>query len=163
MKKMSKVFLTTILFLCVSIVAQAQLKGFSVGGFLEVGRPTAGFEETHRNGVGVGARADINLPAKLGLMGSFGFMHFPGQKVGTNKYDAINAFPLRVGLKYRFPLLYAKLESGVAKISNGGGSAVILSPGIGIRFLGLDVQGNFEAWAKDETWSFWGLRIGYNF
>ena len=146
---------------------QAQLKGFSIGGYLEGGWPTAGFEETHGNGIGAGLEANIKLPAKLGLTGSVGFMHFAGNTINTNegtkKISAINAMPIRVGLKYRFPLLYAKLEGGVARVTNDPTQVYIISPGLGIRVLGLDVQGKFEAWLRDETWSFWGLKVGYHF
>ena len=147
--------------------AQAQLKGFSIGGYLESGWPTAGFEETHGNGIGAGLEADIKLPAKLGVSGSVGFMHFGGKTINTNlgtkKVQAINAMPIRVGLKYRFPLLYAKLEGGVARLTNDPNQVYIISPGLGVRILGLDVQGKFEAWVRDETWSFWGLKVGYHF
>jgi hypothetical protein len=147
--------------------AQAQLKGFSIGGYLEGGSPTAGFEDSYGNGIGAGLEADIKLPAKLGLTGSLGFMHFAGKRInsntGTKKVQAINAMPIRVGLKYRFPLLYAKLEGGLARLGNDPKQAYILSPGLGIRVLGLDVQGKFEAWVKDDTWSFWGLKVGYHF
>jgi hypothetical protein len=160
---MKKYIPVAILFILIgSLPANAQLKGFAFGGYLEAGSPTAGFEETNGNGVGVGVAAELKLPAKLGLTGSLGVMHFSGKRVyannGSTKTDPINAFPLRLGLKYKLPLVYVKLESGVAKLNDGSGSAVIVSPGIGIRILGFDLQGKFEAWTKKETQSFWGLR-----
>lgn len=167
MKTGNRTILVFIL-LAFSAMAQAQLKGFSIGGFVEGGWPTAGFEDTHNRGIGVGIGADIKLPANLGLTGSIGYMHFGGKVIRTNnsssKIPAISAVPIRAGLKYRFSLLYAKLEGGIAKITNNNNtSAYIVSPGVGIRVLGLDVQGKFEAWFKEETWSFWGLKVGYNF
>lgn len=145
----------------------AQLKGFSIGAYMEAAKPTAGFSNTHGKGIGAGLNADIKLPAKLGLSGSVGFMHFNGKTIateaGTTKMASINAMPIRVGLKYRLPVFYAKLESGMAKFFDDSGSAFIISPGIGVRFLGVDIQGKFETWTKNETWSFWGLKVGYNF
>ena len=146
---------------------QAQLKGFSLGPFAETGMPTGKFKETNKNGYGVGFGADVRL-GKIGVTGSVGYMHFGGKtifKAGENIYmPAIKAVPVRVGLKYRIvPSLYAKLESGVAKFSGADESAIIFSPGIGIRILGLDVQAKYEIWKKEHTVSFWGLKAGINF
>lgn len=145
-------------------VANAQLKGFSIGPYLEIGNPTAGFEERNGNGIGVGMNADIKLPGRLGLTGSIGYMHFSGISTSAGKTPTIDAVPIRGGIKFRLPaIFYLKMEVGVAKYTNGMGSSYIVAPGIGIRVLGLDVQGKFEAWLKDETNSFWGLKVGYNF
>ena len=146
---------------------QAQLKGFSVGPFLEAGWPTGNFKETNKNGYGAGLGADIRL-GKIGLTGSVGFMHFGGKFIdkgnGLVPMPAINAIPFRAGLKYRLvPALYAKIETGVAKFIKGNESAVIFSPAIGIRILGLEVQAKYEIWKKQEAISFWGLKAGFNF
>jgi hypothetical protein len=75
---------------------------------------------------------------------------------------AINAIPLRAGVKYRLvPALYVKLEGGVANYLNSKSSAVIISPGIGLRVLGLDVQAKYETWVNEG--SGWGVKLGYNF
>ena len=83
----------------------------------------------------------------------------------NTKYPVVAAFPVRVGLKYKlFGPLYVKLESGAANFTGDvSGSAVILSPGVGVRLLGLDIQGKYEAWFKDGTRGFFGLRAGFNF
>ena len=147
--------------------SNAQLKGFSLGPYLESAWPTGDFQKTNKNGIGAGFNADIRL-GKLGLTGSVGYIHFGGKTIFTNEgpvdMPAIDAFPIRAGLKYRFiPVLYVKLEGGVANYTHNDGSAIILSPGIGLRFLGLDIQGKYEAWMKDQTNGFWGVKIGYNF
>ena len=146
---------------------RAQLKGFSLGPFAETGMPTGNFKETNKNGYGAGFGADVRL-GKIGVTGSVGYMHFGGKtinKAGENiDMPAIKAVPVRVGLKYRIvPALYAKLESGVAKFTGSDQSAIIFSPGIGIRILGLDVQAKYEVWKKEQTYSFWGLKAGINF
>ncbi|MGZ8557334.1 MAG: outer membrane beta-barrel protein [Chitinophagaceae bacterium] len=146
---------------------QAQLKGFSVGPFAEKGMPTGSFKETNKNGYGAGFGADVRL-GKIGFTGSVAYMHFGGKtinKAGENiNMPAIKAVPLRVGLKYRIvPALYAKLESGIARFSGGDESAIIFSPGIGIRILGLDVQAKYEIWKREQSYSFWGLKAGINF
>ena len=161
-----KKFLVIILVLTY-LSCHAQLKGFSLGPYAELAWPTSDFGKTNKNGLGAGFGADIGL-GNLKLTGSVGLIHFGGKTIstegGTVDMPAINAIPIRAGFKYRFvPLLYAKLEGGVAKYTDRDNSAFILSPGIGLRLLGLDVLAKYEAWMKDGTNSFWGLKAGYNF
>jgi len=156
-----------IMFLVINLQSKAQLKGFSIGPYAELAKPVGNLDETHKNGIGVGLSADIRL-GKWGLTGSAGYIHFTGKSIttgsGTKDIPDINAFPIRAGLKYRLaPIIYVKLESGVANFNKDNGSAVIVSPGIGLRILGLDIQGKYEAWVNNGTNSFWGLKVGYNF
>ena len=162
-----KFSLVVIVIMLAWVPAQSQLKGFSLGPFAEAAWPTGSFKETNKNGYGAGFGADVRL-GKIGLTGSVGYMHFGGKTINKGDGDiampSINAVPVRVGLKYRFvPALYAKLESGVAKFTGGDQSAFIISPGIGVRILGLDFQAKYEVWKKEETYSFWGLKAGINF
>lgn len=158
-------FLLIVCFL--PLIAKAQLKGFSLGPYVEVAQPTGNFSETNKNGFGGGLGADIRL-GKLGFTGSAGYIHFGSKAIdkgdGQVKMPAVNSVPLRVGLKYRMaPALYAKLESGVAKFTNSNESAIIISPGIVVRVLGIELAGKYEVWKRNETYSFWGLKAGFNF
>ncbi len=161
-------FILVIITLVLSgLPGHAQLKGFSLGPFVEAGWPTGNFTETNKNGYGAGLGADIRL-GKIGLAGSVGYMQFGGKTInkGGENIDmpSINAVPVRLGLKYRIiPVLYAKLESGVAKFTGSDLSAIIFSPGIGIRILGFEAQAKYEIWKKEQTYSFWGLKAGINF
>jgi hypothetical protein len=145
--------------------ARAQLKGFSIGPYVEGALPVGNFEKTHQYGIGAGLSADVKIPlTKFGVTASAGYMHFePKEGIIGGKFNAI---PVRVGLKYRFSLLYAKLEGGVASITDGGGSSFLFSPGLGVRILGLDIQAKYEKWAKNDNYKgvdFAGLKVGYNF
>lgn len=176
---MIKTFYSACLLLAIiagtSVKSQAQLKRFSIGPYVEVGAPTGDLADSHKTGYGIGLNADIKLVAGFGVTGSVGYMRFSGkdvplivdgENVGTMSYSALQAIPVRVGIKYKFPfpLLYAKVEGGVAKSTAGDTEApVIFAPGIGIRFLGLDVQAKYEAWFNNGTAGFFGLKAGYNF
>ncbi|MET0635054.1 MAG: hypothetical protein ABWZ25_03435 [Chitinophagaceae bacterium] len=152
-------------FLLVGTVANAQLKGFSIGPYVERAWTAGSSGDQLKNGLGAGLSADIKIPGNLGLTGSAGFLHFAGRKSQTEsgevRHPAINAFPLRGGIKFRpLPLIYIKMEAGVAKYSKQ--SAFLLSPGIGIRVLGIDIQGKYERWYDVAGTRFWGLRAGLN-
>jgi hypothetical protein len=161
--------ISILLFLTIFLMnsLSAQMKGFSIGAFVEGGKPTGEFANTHDKGIGAGATADIKLPGNLGLTGSVGYMRFGGKIIqkedGTEKMPTITAMPIRAGLKYRFPLIYTKLEGGVANFSNEEKTAIIVSPGIGFRLMGLDIQVKHETWVNDKAKGFWGVRAGYNF
>jgi hypothetical protein len=159
------------LMLSVAVPASAQLKGFSIGPYVEAGWPLSDLKNTHKQGFGGGISADIKLPGKIGLTGSAGYMQFNGKTLVTpegaeNNIPDLKAFPVRAGLKYRpAPLIYFKVEGGAANFTGSGasGSAFILSPGIGLRILGIDLQAKYEAWLKDGmNNAFWGLRAGLN-
>ena len=149
--------------------SQAQLKRFSIGPYVETGVPVGNLKDTHNTGWGGGLNADIKLIAGFGVTGSVGYMRFPGKdyntSTGTATVSALQALPVRVGVKYKFPfpLLYVKVEGGTANyLGDYSGTAAILAPGIGIRFLGLDVEAKYEAWFKDGNVGFFGLKAGYN-
>ena len=163
MKYIGKIFLIVVVLACTKS-ASAQLKGFGIGPYVEMGWPAGDFQDTHKNGIGAGLSADIKLPGRLGITGSAGIMHFGGKTFNDGKVDAINAIPIRAGLKFRpLPLIYFKVEAGTAHFtSNEKGSAFLLSPGIGVRILGIDIQGKYETWFKNGNYSFWGIRAGLN-
>lgn len=168
MKRSWKAGITVLTLSCMCITAGAQLKGFSIGGYVESAWPAGSFETTHRTGLGAGINADVKLPGKWGVTGSAGYMYFRGRTEDLGdaqvKHQSLTAVPIRLGLKYRIaPLLYLKMESGTARVNRGYGSGVILSPGIGIRVLGIDLQGKYERWLQDEKFSFWGIKAGLNF
>ncbi|MGJ7033779.1 outer membrane beta-barrel protein [Niabella hirudinis] len=157
--------------ICLSVTARAQWKGFSIGPYGEYAVPQGEFGNNFNWGAGVGGAADIRLIKKLALTGSVGYMYFRGAErtdEAGNPYRVydLKAVPVRAGLKYRLiPLLYVKLEAGSAKYSGNhyDGSAFILSPGVGLRVLGFDLQARYEAWMKDGTKSFVGFKAGWNF
>jgi len=170
MKYLLATFVLAIM-LTVATPASAQLKGFGIGPYVEMGTPVSDLKDTHKKGYGAGLFADIRLPGRLSITGSAGYMQFNGKTIGTPEGGLaeiadLKAFPVRVGLKFRpTPLFYIKMESGSANFTGDqSGSAVILSPGIGVRILGIDVQAKYEAWLKSGmTNAFWGLRAGISF
>ncbi|MEC5143690.1 hypothetical protein [Chitinophaga sp. 212800010-3] len=173
MKKIFLAFATMLFFICVGTQSsQAQLKRFSIGPFVEAGFPTGDFSKTHNTGYGIGIGADVKLVAGLTAVGSISYFQFGGKTVatgvGTNTYDYPNAkvVPIRLGLRYQLiSLLYVKVEGGTAKFTGdyNNGVGALVAPGIGIRFLGLDVEGKYEAWFQNGTKGFFGLKAGYNF
>src|SRR5947209_16291739 len=142
--------------------AFSQLKGFSIGPYLERDWVKGSMAQTNGNGLGVGVAGDIKLGGHMSLMGSYGYLHF-GRNSGEQFSQSIDARPLRVGLKYKLPLVYLKMESGTVTFQNGSSSALILSPGVGVRLLGLDVQASYESWLHQTPQSFTSLKLAYHF
>jgi len=155
-----------LLFTVATQLASAQLKGFSIGPYIEGAWPTGNFKKMNGTASGIGITADINLPGKWSATGSAGYLHFrrlndPAHPELNSK--AINALPLRAGVKYKLPIVYLKAEAGSAKLLNGDDAPFIFSPGAGVRLLGLDIQGNYETWVSDKSTNFWSLRLAYHF
>lgn len=161
--------LVAFLLLLMSSSAFAQLKRFSIGPYVEAGWPTGDFDDTHKTGIGAGLNADIKLLAGFTATGSVGYMRFPGKTIttatGEEEVPNLSAIPVRVGLKYKLvSVLYVKLECGAANFTgDNNGSAFILSPGVGVRVLMFDLQAKYEAWFKDGTNGFPGLKASINF
>ena len=157
-KKIISLVLVSLLFLAST---NAQLKGFSVGPYVEAAWPQGDLAATNGKGIGVGIAGDIKIGGKFNIMGSAGYLRFA--RNGESGSNAITAVPIRVGLKYRLPFLYIKMESGTAKMNDDHGTALILSPGIGIRLFGLDIQGSYESWLAEQGKTFAALKVAYHF
>jgi hypothetical protein len=157
----------TFLFLLMMLIAassSAQLKGFSVGPYFEAAWPKGDMAEVNKRGLGIGVAADVKLGGRLAATGSIGYIRFGKTSMNANApSNVINATPIRAGFKYKLPIVYLKLEGGVARFSNGNESPIIVSPGVGFRLLGLDIQGSYETWFGDNGRSFTSLKIGYHF
>jgi hypothetical protein len=159
MKRINALVILLVLALCYT-PAKAQLKGFGIGPYLESGVPVGDLSDTHNAGWGAGVGAIINLPGKLAVTGSVGYMQF----TGGSKIADLKAIPVRFGLVFRWlPIVYLKAEAGAANYTGGDGSALILAPGVGVRLLKFDFQAKYEAWIKSGTNGFFGLKAGYYF
>lgn len=167
MKRNILAFIAVMLTVCIGAQpSQAQLKRFSIGPYVEAGFPTGDFSNSHKPGFGVGLGADVKLVAGLTAVGSVGFMYFKGKTDNNINYASAKVIPVRLGLRYTLvSILYVKAEGGTVNFTGdyNNGTGALFAPGIGIRLLGLDVEGKYEAWFKDGTHGFWGLKAGYNF
>ncbi|MGN7818860.1 outer membrane beta-barrel protein [Chitinophaga sp. 22536] len=167
MKRNILAFIAVMLTVCLCAQqSQAQLKRFSIGPYVEAGFPTGDFSNSHKPGFGVGLGADVKLVAGLTAVGSVGFMYFKGKSDNNISYASAKVIPVRLGLRYNLvSILYVKAEGGTVNFTGdyNNGMGALFAPGIGIRLLGLDVEGKYEAWFKDGTHGFWGLKAGYNF
>jgi hypothetical protein len=145
--------------------ANAQLKPFSFGVYGEAMFRTPAYKENSNFGYGGGLDFQFKLPVKLGITGSAGLLHFDGIKSESPLISTpeLNIGILRAGLKYRINLLYLKLESGAAMPLKTGETTAILSPGLGVRFAAIDLQGKYEIWLDDANQEFYGIKLGIFF
>ena len=140
----------------------SQLKGFGIGPYVETAWPQGAFSQRAGKAIGGGVSADVKLLSKFSATGSIGLLRFAKMSRPEVAYPPLTATPMRFGVKYRLPLIYLKMESGVAKLKDKK-DPVILSPGVGIRLLGLDVQASYESWLQSKPTSFARLRVAYQF
>ena len=146
------------------LTTRAQIKPFSIGPYLEKAWMTGSAQSELNDGWGLGLTADVKLPGRLGVTGSFGYFQARGLETQTGSLPSLKAYPLRAGLKYRpLPFIYFKMEAGGAQINGENGKAFILSPGVGVRVLAIDIQGKYEHWSGPRKMQFWGLRASLNF
>ncbi|UYQ94610.1 hypothetical protein MKQ68_05830 [Chitinophaga horti] len=170
MKRTILPLMASMLLLLAVSSASAQLKRFSIGPYVEGGFPVGDLSETHNTGIGAGLNADIKLLAGFTATGSVGYMHFPGKDITLDngveaEVKSFDAIPVRLGLKYKlFSVLYAKVEAGTAHLTKeDAGTAFIVSPGVGVRILMFDIQGKYEAWFRDGSAGFLGVKASINF
>lgn len=143
---------------------RAQIKPFSIGPYAEKAWMTGSAQDRLNDGWGLGLTADIKLPGKLGVTGSFGYFQARGIQAQEGRLPSVKAYPLRAGLKYRpIPFLYFKMELGGAALNGESDKAFIVSPGIGARVLAFDIQGKYEVWSGPRKVQFWGIRAAVNF
>ena len=144
--------------------ARAQIKPFSIGPYFEKAWMTGSAKTNFNDGWGLGLTADIKLPGRLGLTGSFGYMYADVAETQSGGISSVKAYPLRAGLKYRpLPFFYFKMEAGAAQVKGEDKKAFIVSPGVGIRVLAFDLQAKYEHWSAPRQLRFWGLRAAVNF
>lgn len=157
--------------------AFAQWKTIDIGPYGEIAIPVGLFARDFKVGFGGGITTDIRLIKKWAATASVGYMELKGQVTSgfSGRYIVPNlgTIPLRGGVKYRVTSqFYAKLEAGWAAytskssgpfISYYDGGTPLLSPGIGLRIKGFDVQAKYEVWTRDFANQLTGIKMGWNF
>jgi hypothetical protein len=143
------------------VPAAAVLKAVSVGPYAEMAYPTGKMADMRNNGFGFGVAADIRLPIPVGLTGSAGFMSFGGKDIPdmpSARYETLQGFPLRIGVKWSRGPIYTVLETGSVSVSKGGsGTTALFAPGIGLRILKIDVRAKYETWFRSGEAQFFSV------
>lgn len=141
----------------------------SVGVFGETVWPLAEFRENHKRGTGGSATLRVHLEPQTVLQLSAGYLHFPGKtfedqylKYAIHDWQAI---PVRLGGNYFVTShFFLRAEAGaVFFVEPGGGTSLILGPGIGLRLQRVEAAAKIETWTGGGTVSFAGFGLGYTF
>jgi hypothetical protein len=144
--------------------ANAQTKRFVFGIYGEALFATESFSPGYDNGFGGGADFNYRFAGRFSVTGTAGYLHFHGKDLIQGiPSPNMNFIPVRAGLKYQFPLVYLKLETGAVTNIDDGRISVSLSPGIGARILSFDVQARYEHWLNYRKSSYAGIKMGINF
>lgn len=137
------------------------------------------YDETIKTGYSIGFGASLMgryaLNEKAFLTASLGYMNFVGKNGSTTTRDEDGTYetedyktpdfhgvPLRVGANYLLgDKFFVQGEIGASFMK--GATAFVFAPGVGVRFNQFEVEGKYEGWSNNGTFSFVGLRLGYFF
>jgi hypothetical protein len=168
---MKKIILLALIVLTTSSIVFAQSQAgfkFSVGP--ELGFPSGSFSNSHSIGIGVTGQAEVSLQDHLYGTITGGVIAYNGKSSSAGyKYKGTTVVPLRVGVKYFLSGgIYAALQTGIAFLNNGGGTAFAYSPQAGYEFKTkndkkIDLTFKYDGYSKNGTIGAIGFRLAYIF
>lgn len=167
---MKKILLALFIIGVTAMQSFAQSRGrnsgiFSIG--FEVGLPTGDAHHLFGSVLGASLKYELPIERSTWFTISGGYNSFQPKGVYSDiGGPAINAIPLKVGIKYYFDRnFFAEGQIGAAFYTGrASGTAFAYSPGIGYSFReGFEIGLRYEGWAKDGTLGQAGLRLAYRF
>lgn len=138
------------------------------GANLEAAMPIGNMGNVYSFGIGGNVTGQYSLQDDIALTASLGYLSFSGKSLGSGsfKIPSFGVVPFRVGGKYYFTggPFFTQAQLGMAfSTGKGGGSLFIYAPGVGVQFQQFEAALKYEAWTKNGTMSFMGVRVGYFF
>ncbi len=131
--------------------AEAQ---FSFGARGKVLLPTGDFDDVAKTGWGLAGTGDFTLIPLVKLRGEIGYNQFDaedGAEWDGEAIDRFNIWSFMAGARLQLPIIYFSLDGAYyTKIDE-----VSLLPGLGFRFLFLDVGGRYK-WTGENWFEVFG-------
>ena len=144
MKRLSMFF--AILLAVAFLPARADAQ-FSIGARGKLLLPTGDFDDVVKSGWGAAAVGDFTLIPLVKLRGEVGYNHFDGEDAdGAQTYEDRNIWNFGIGGRLQLPIVYLSLD-GMYYTDIDEFSVL---PGLGLRFLFLDVGARYK-WTG-ENW-----------
>ena len=128
--------------------AEAQ---FDIGARGKVMFPTGDFEKEADTGWGLAATGDFTLIPLIKIRGEAGYNKFGGQEEGVVQHPDLDIWSFLIGARLQLPIIYFSLDGGYyTEIDEFS-----LLPGLGLRFLFLDVGGRYK-WTGENWFEVFG-------
>jgi len=174
MKKFQFLLIASFLFTTAKTFAQeSSIPSPSLNIGVEAGLPVGDFADSHKLGLGGSLKALFPVAPDAAITLSAGYMSFSAKEYEfggvTAKGPAVNMIPIKAGFRYNFQTgLYFEPQLGYTnfKVKDGeSAGAFTYAANLGYLFnQKVDLSARYEAFSKnDNTTSFVGLRLGYNF
>ena len=138
MKRLS--FLLAILLAVIVLPGRAEAQ-FTIGARGKVLLPLGDFNDEVTTGWGAAAVGDFTLIPLIKLRGEIGYNHFDGEEPdGDLTFEDRNIWNFGIGARLQLPIVYFSLD-GMYYTDIDEFSAL---PGLGLRFLFLDVGARYK-------------------
>jgi hypothetical protein len=127
-------------------VPQEASAQFDIGVRGKVMFPTGDFDKKADTGWGLAATGDFTVIPLIKIRGEAGYNSFGGKVDGLTNYDDWNIWSFMIGARLQLPIIYFSLDGGYyTEIDEFS-----VLPGLGFRFLFIDVGGRYKA--SGENW-----------
>jgi hypothetical protein len=148
MKRLPLLF--AILFSLVLLPGRAEAQ-FKIGARGKVMFPTGDFSDEAETGWGLAATGDFTLIPLVKLRGEAGYNKFGGKEVEGDQHEDLNIWSFMIGARLQLPIIYFSLDGAYyTEIDEFS-----LLPGLGLRFLFLDVGGRYK-WTGENWFEVFG-------
>lgn len=149
MKRLS--MLVAILLAVVVLPARADAQ-FTIGARGKLLLPTGDFDKEVKSGWGAAAVGDFTLIPLIKLRGEVGYNHFDGEEVNdVQAYEDRDIWNFGIGGRLQLPIVYLSLD---AMYYTDIDEPSVL-PGLGLRFLFLDVGARYK-WTGENWFEVFG-------
>jgi hypothetical protein len=138
MRRLLFALIAALAFLAIPQTASAQ---FSLGARGKLMFPTGSFADSVGTGWGLAATGDFTLIPLIKLRGEVGYNSFPGDdRSSGTPYPDLDIWSFLIGARLQLPIIYFSLDGGYyTKLDEFS-----VLPGLGFRFLFLDVGGRYK-------------------
>jgi len=148
---MKRLVFGLIVALALVAIPQTASAQFDIGARGKLMLPTGDFEKVAETGWGLAATGDFTLIPLLKIRGEAGYNSFGGKTEGEVQYPDLDIWSFLIGARLQLPIIYFSLDGGYYTELD----EFSLLPGLGLRFLFLDVGGRYK-WTGENWFEVFG-------
>ncbi len=148
---MKRLVFGLIVALALVAIPQPASAQFDIGARGKLMFPTGEFADSTDTGWGLAATGDFTLIPLLKLRGEAGYNSFSGKTEGEVQHPDLDIWSFLIGARLQLPIIYFSLDGGYYTELD----EFSLLPGLGLRFLFLDVGGRYK-WTGENWFEVFG-------